>query len=625
MMKIAIIDSGIEVSHKRLKNCKISGVAINEVNNKFIISNEFEDKLGHGTGIAGIIHSIVPDAELVAVKIFHNELKTTEKMVCFAIDWCLKNGIEIVNLSLGLPSKCPSLELHELCVSCYSKNVIIIAAAYHTGIECYPAYFPEVIGVTAGNAKNKFDFGYLPNSPVEFIAKGNAQRIANINNGFKIVDGTSFACANFTGIVGKILLEEKVVQTFQIIKEYLINNANTDIEPIYKTSNYRKSHLIQRSDIDAICEKWIDREKKLSWLDKIAIFPASEKEMSAFIKLPHLSTSSNILFFDYPKTFDDVNSIDGDINIIKRLPSTDDLEQFDSLVIGYFFEHLFPSNVNFGRSLVSKSVLSNKNMFLFDKNIYNYFINREKENKKINIYCPVVTKEIADDINAFQYHDNIKTPLLSVIGTSNRQGKFTAQLRIKEILSKSGYKIAHLSTEPQGELFGADFSFPIGHNTTVDLPFVEWSTFLRSLTKAMEYYLKPDIILTGTQGSISPLTYAYPEGNIFNNMQFLFGVQPDALVCAINPNDSIETIFKNIDAVKSISNSKLLFATITPWMRNFKRIDNQESVADFTFLNKSEINERIKYYEYELKVPVFDIMDNSNEQLILETITNFYS
>lgn len=622
-MRIAIIDSGIEVSHKRLRECTISGISFSEENNEIISSEEFIDELGHGTGIASIIHGCVPNAELVAIKIFHKELKTTEKIVCAALLWCVNNNIKIVNLSLGLASKIPSHDLHAACVDCYNKNIIIIAAAHHTGVECYPAYFPEVFGVSAGITKNKLEYGYISNSPIEFLAKGNVQRIASLNGGFKISDGTSYACANFTGIVSKFLSHNPSTSIIKEIKGYLIENANPNIQSVYKVVSSNENPIIIRNDLVSICEKWIDKEKRFNWLGKIAIFPASEKEMSAFLKIPHHCKYPLSYCIDYPKTFDElINFSENGIVIHKDMPLSDDLKQFDSLVVGYFHENLFPLNVNFGREIV-KRIAKEKNLFIYDPNIFKSVLSIEK-GEKVNVYCPIVTREMAEDINAFQYMDKITTPLLSVIGTSNRQGKFTTQLRIKEILGAEGYKIAHVSTEPQGELFGADFSFPIGHNSTIEIPFDTRSLFLRSLTKAIEYYLTPDIIITGTQGGVIPRTFTYPNRDIFTMMQFIHGMQPDALICAINPNDSIDFIHKNIEAAKSVSTAKFILATMTPWLREFKGRENN-TVADFKFLNKEEMQVKLIYYANELQVPVVDIMDKSNDNLVLETILKFYS
>ena len=56
-MKIAIIDSGIDVNHIRLKDCKVIGVSLKySEDDKLIVSDNWVDNLGHGTACAAIIH-----------------------------------------------------------------------------------------------------------------------------------------------------------------------------------------------------------------------------------------------------------------------------------------------------------------------------------------------------------------------------------------------------------------------------------------------------------------------------------------------------------------------------------------------------------------------------------------
>ena len=56
-VKIAVIDSGIDTSHKKLKELQLlDDIAIVEDGVKLNVENGGGDVYGHGTAVAGIIH-----------------------------------------------------------------------------------------------------------------------------------------------------------------------------------------------------------------------------------------------------------------------------------------------------------------------------------------------------------------------------------------------------------------------------------------------------------------------------------------------------------------------------------------------------------------------------------------
>ena len=90
-MKIAIVDSGIHPNHPHV-GAVAGGIAI--------VGNDFLDRLGHGTAIAGAIREKVPDAELYAVKVFDRRLSTNLETILRALDWCVANKMDVINSKL---------------------------------------------------------------------------------------------------------------------------------------------------------------------------------------------------------------------------------------------------------------------------------------------------------------------------------------------------------------------------------------------------------------------------------------------------------------------------------------------------------------------------------------------
>jgi hypothetical protein len=91
-MKIAIVDSGVHAAHPHVGGVA-GGVAI--------VGEDWTDRLGHGTAVAGVIREKAPEAEIYAVKIFDRRLSANIDDIVRALEWCAAQHIDFVNLSLG--------------------------------------------------------------------------------------------------------------------------------------------------------------------------------------------------------------------------------------------------------------------------------------------------------------------------------------------------------------------------------------------------------------------------------------------------------------------------------------------------------------------------------------------
>jgi hypothetical protein len=616
-MKIGIIDSGVEKTHRRLKNINI----VKEIvfDNTDSAKQDSTDYCGHGTAVTSIISQMTPSAEFYIVKIFDKQLITEEKRLVKAIDWCISNQVNIINLSLGVQTENPGNDLRHVCLKAYEKGIVIVSAAYYIlSKPCYPAFYPSVFGVTEGRVTSVSEFGVLPDYPIEFIAKGDIHRIAHINNSFKFSSGTSYACAYFSGIVANYLLKQNERKTVNEIKAGLVSEAILNVVPTQSKQLTAIPYVI-RNDVDKVADKLLNKSTLKKDAGRMALFPVSEKEMNSFLDFPEHSIAPVVKWIDYPRSFSEKK---GNRYIQDWMLNEDDFQAFDSLVLGYFHEHLLYVNQKYGYELLERALLQQKNIYVFDDKLKRY-IGKKYPDFQGKVYCPEITEAVMEDILCFRDLAKIKTPVIAVVGTSNKQGKFTTQLRLKEILQKEGYRTAHLSTEPQSELLGADFTFPIGLNSTVKIPLTAWDLTVHALVKAIAWYAKPHIIISGTQGWIVPLNRSL--FNALNMLHFLNGAQPDGVVCAINPNDTPEVIRQNVQAVQSITKASLLFYTITPWERTLHQTGTGNKVMVKNLLSADELQQRIAYYTDVLQTPVINIKDKNCDKQVVQAIENFFS
>lgn len=72
-----------------------------------MVSDDYIDRLGHGTAVAAAIRERAPDACLYAVKVFDRRLSTRTEILVRALEWCVTERMELVNMSLAAPSLPP--------------------------------------------------------------------------------------------------------------------------------------------------------------------------------------------------------------------------------------------------------------------------------------------------------------------------------------------------------------------------------------------------------------------------------------------------------------------------------------------------------------------------------------
>lgn len=624
--KIAVVDSGVDTSHKRLRNCSVSGCNIVENDGKVIITeNEFYDDVGHGTAVAAIIHRFVPDAEIVGIKIFSEEQQADEVLVCKALERCLEDeAIKIINLSLGIAKGYKTKKLEELCEQAYSKNIILIASANNIGEECYPAYFDSVIAVSSGYIKDKFDYGYVGPSGVNFIAKGVTQRIAWKDGGYKITSGTSYATPHFTGIVASFLqnMDRGINYPIGNLLHHLKKSAKTGIRPLIQNEEIIHNKLNPGPKVN-INEMVFYHKDELSGTKKVALFPVCEKEFSTLLKFSHTCPFEITTYYDYPrflrKKSSDIQSED-----IKTTIDDSDFEEFDTIVLGYFLEQQFDVNVLMGIELIEKGLSKHKNFVVWDFKTYN-FIKKEIATN-FTTYRGKVVVPYTDKVfeqNLFNLLPDVSVPVITVIGSSNKQGKITAQMRLRCLLTNEGYKVSHIITEPQGILLDADYCFPYGKNQTINIDEARWGEHLYNVFKAVNHHKEPHLMLTGTQGCIIPrvkdLTDMTSSDNL-KSLKYLISTLPDAVICALNPEDTLDMVERIMKTIDIFTNAKILFFTMHPFMREVITNDKGITFTDNKVLDKYELNEKMQYIEKMSKIPVLDIMDLNNDKKILNII-----
>lgn len=208
-VSVAVVDSGVHVPHPHLPSVA-GGIAFDFEGGT---SDDYVDRLGHGTAAAAAIHEKAPDAEIWAVKVFDRELATTVPTLARAIDWASERGLRLVNLSLGTPNDFRERELAPALERAVERGTIVVSAFEHGGVRWYPGCMAGALGVV-------MDAGH-PRDSVSVVGSGDATLIRASPYPRPIpgvppernLNGISFAVANATGALARALRDRPDVRS----------------------------------------------------------------------------------------------------------------------------------------------------------------------------------------------------------------------------------------------------------------------------------------------------------------------------------------------------------------------------------------------------------------------------
>jgi hypothetical protein len=191
-LRIAIIDSGVHATHPHV-NGVAGGVGITADCRE---ESDFVDRLGHGTAVTAVIREKAPEAELFAVKIFHDSLATSIDPLIHAIDWSIRNGMHLINLSLGTNNPDHETKLRASLNRVVAQKIKLIAAH-----DWLPGSLPGAIPVALDWTcpRDEYRTTTLPDGRPLYHASGYPRPIPGVNPEHNL-KGISFAVANVTGL-----------------------------------------------------------------------------------------------------------------------------------------------------------------------------------------------------------------------------------------------------------------------------------------------------------------------------------------------------------------------------------------------------------------------------------------
>lgn len=199
---VAVIDTGVDHNHPELAG-RVEPTRINTIGEGE--RNSSMDDNGHGTQIAGVIaDNTLENVKIRAYKVLDRHGNGTFVSVAAGINCAVKDGVDIINLSLGFYED--SEVLQSAINNAYSNDVLIVAASGNDNTDkpYYPSSYPHVMRIGAVNNKGIVaNFSNYGN--VDVAAPGVDIYTTDLNNGYRKVNGTSIAAPFVVAVAATIL------------------------------------------------------------------------------------------------------------------------------------------------------------------------------------------------------------------------------------------------------------------------------------------------------------------------------------------------------------------------------------------------------------------------------------
>ncbi len=199
---VAVIDSGIDMTHPDLTDRVVRSVRILNGEIQEIELGTNNDTYGHGTAVAGIIARMAPNARIHDIRVLHpGNIGSGEDLTEGLRVALRERKIRVINMSLSaLAQYAP--KLRELCDRAFYQSQLIVAARRNIPIsdEGFPAEFSSCIGVDTAPFRDPFALRYSIGNIIEVETNGEEVVSARMGGGYTTHTGTSFATPAITGL-----------------------------------------------------------------------------------------------------------------------------------------------------------------------------------------------------------------------------------------------------------------------------------------------------------------------------------------------------------------------------------------------------------------------------------------
>lgn len=434
MVRVAIIDDGIGIGLYDIGNVAQSieitlDITVQDTDKYEQFNNS------HGTVCAAIVKKYYSEAIFTSVKVLSDKRKGKKEQLVKAIQWCMDNGIQVANLSLGTIDYRDFELIKDVINKAYNKGLIIVAACSNKDIFTYPAACNNVIGVkcshTSDLREGEYIFNLYPLDGIEVTACSEHMLLKNGNESKLTRMCNSYAAPMITADVCKIIYKYPNI-TLEGIKQKLYKSSINYLDNTVRVNNYKNIDWISNAGILNMSEY---TSFELPYRNEIKIFKEIENA--------HLNLFDTVVLLNNsPKDSRNIKSITSKLeNEQKNIIVIDDECQDKNYEVEY----------------------SNDNIKFWHPSIINHFFEGSLPKKQREVPLIII-------------YDYTKSNLLKIVGT------LTSNFR------SDGYYAIGACTKSIGALYGLEY-IPLNKDEYIK----EIKDKIEALYKVYEY----DILILG--------------------------------------------------------------------------------------------------------------------------------
>jgi hypothetical protein len=234
---VAILDTGVDLNHPEFQGRLVPGFKPG--------GGSPDDDHGHGTHVAGIVAAagnngtgvagMAWQVSIMPIKVLDASGNGTHGGIAVGMDWAIRHGARILNLSLG--GTVPSSTLQNAVQEAHDAGVLVIASAGNCGgtnysnngctsmnQPVYPAAYDQVIAVAATDYLDNRASYSNQGSYVDIAAPGSSILSTIPGGGYGNTSGTSQAAPFVSGLAA-LLWSVDPARTADEVKHIIQNTA----------------------------------------------------------------------------------------------------------------------------------------------------------------------------------------------------------------------------------------------------------------------------------------------------------------------------------------------------------------------------------------------------------------
>ena len=246
---VAVLDTGIDLGHvefiNKVKRCASATSALG-----IVTENTCADDNLHGTHTAGTVGALTnnttgvagtaPDAQLAIFKFLNGAGVGFLADEIAGLRWSKATGAKVFSMSFGSEQSDSS---EQAAIRDAASSALLVAAAGNGYDDApnYPAYYSEVMSVSATNQAGAIADFSTCNADVEIAAPGEDVWSTFPGNSYGVISGTSMSTPHVAGAAALVMSETG--QTPSQVRTTLKNAATDDIDEAGRKNCVSQRHL----------------------------------------------------------------------------------------------------------------------------------------------------------------------------------------------------------------------------------------------------------------------------------------------------------------------------------------------------------------------------------------------